>query len=560
MRIQFKLLTSSILKNLSLVFSVIAFSMQVYAQGVTIGSTNPPDPSALLDLQSSQQGFLLPRMTTAQRDAIQNPSIGLQIVNITTECVEVYFSGGWKPAVCNCSQPPPAPSTINGPAGFCANQSGVIYSVNPVAGASSYAWTVPAGASIVSGQGTSQIVVNFGNTSGNVSVSASNTCGVSSTTTVAVNVSVLNAAFLPLSGAVNNPVQMVPQAGYASYAWTFQGGTPSSSSAQQSQVTWSSTGTYSVGLIVTDAYGCSDTAVQQITISNCQPFSHTFTTCGQTGASGPSQTQCNNAYGAGVVSVNNGIQEWVVPQTGVYRITCYGAQSSPGAGGGAIIGADIPLNAGDKLHILAGQEGTVISTYTTGGGGTFVGIGPTYGTASPLIVAGGGGGVNPSHTFLATANASTSEAGHAGAGGTPGGTGGQGGVGGTSNSGGGGGGFYGNGWMGTSPAMGGDAFQNGGKGGTGSSARDGGFGGGGGSSTRPGGGGGYSGGGPASSDNGTSNRVSGGGGSFVHASAMNVATSNGLYNNSGAFNGLPVQNLNSYHTGHGMVTVTISCP
>ena len=52
----------------------------------------------------------------------------------------------------------------------------------------------------------------------------------------------------------------------------------------------------------------------------------TFTNCGQEGAYGPSQSQCDTEYGAGVVTVNNGIQEWMVPSSGIYQIEAYGAE------------------------------------------------------------------------------------------------------------------------------------------------------------------------------------------------------------------------------------------
>jgi hypothetical protein len=50
---------------------------------------------AILDLDSSQKGFLLPRMTTAQRNAIEVDKLkdqGLAIFNITTDCMEYYNS------------------------------------------------------------------------------------------------------------------------------------------------------------------------------------------------------------------------------------------------------------------------------------------------------------------------------------------------------------------------------------------------------------------------------------------------------------------------------------
>lgn len=67
-------------------------------------------------------------------------------------------------------------------------RQGVLYSIPPVG--SAYSWTVPAGASIASGQGTSQISVNWGATSGPVSCQITTTCGTatrSRTVTVSPN-------------------------------------------------------------------------------------------------------------------------------------------------------------------------------------------------------------------------------------------------------------------------------------------------------------------------------------------------------------------------------------
>ena len=56
------------------------------AQVIVGGET--PDPSALLDVRSTDQGVLLPRLTTVQRDAIPNPAMGLTIFNTTSNCLE----------------------------------------------------------------------------------------------------------------------------------------------------------------------------------------------------------------------------------------------------------------------------------------------------------------------------------------------------------------------------------------------------------------------------------------------------------------------------------------
>jgi fibronectin-binding autotransporter adhesin len=57
--------------------------------------TNTPDTSAILDLESATQGFLAPRMTTTDRNAIASPATGLLIYNTTTNEFNVYDGGGW---------------------------------------------------------------------------------------------------------------------------------------------------------------------------------------------------------------------------------------------------------------------------------------------------------------------------------------------------------------------------------------------------------------------------------------------------------------------------------
>ncbi|REJ80583.1 MAG: T9SS C-terminal target domain-containing protein, partial [Bacteroidetes bacterium] len=74
-------------------------------------------------------------------------------------------------------QPDPA-GQIAGPAGACRNQSGVVFTVPPVSGATSYIWTLPIGAT---GSSTSNsITVSFSNTyaGGFICVTPENTCGL----------------------------------------------------------------------------------------------------------------------------------------------------------------------------------------------------------------------------------------------------------------------------------------------------------------------------------------------------------------------------------------------
>jgi hypothetical protein len=84
----------------------------------------------------------------------------------------------------NTLSSPDSPASIAGPTGACKNQTGVVFSTTPVVGATSYIWTIPAGAS---GSSTStSITLNFGSTyaGGTLSVQAVNSCGASIPTSV----------------------------------------------------------------------------------------------------------------------------------------------------------------------------------------------------------------------------------------------------------------------------------------------------------------------------------------------------------------------------------------
>ena len=81
---------------------------------------------------------------------------------------------------------PAQPGIITGPASVCHNQNNVIYSIAAVPGAAYYTWTVPPGTQIKTGQGTVQIKVRFGNSAGNITVTAINSCVSSPIRTLAI--------------------------------------------------------------------------------------------------------------------------------------------------------------------------------------------------------------------------------------------------------------------------------------------------------------------------------------------------------------------------------------
>ena len=65
----------------------------LYGQ-VGIG-TNTPASSAILDITSTNKGMLLPRMTSAERMAINSPATGLLVFDTTTGSFLVFNNSTW---------------------------------------------------------------------------------------------------------------------------------------------------------------------------------------------------------------------------------------------------------------------------------------------------------------------------------------------------------------------------------------------------------------------------------------------------------------------------------
>jgi hypothetical protein len=297
---------------------------------------------------------------------------------------------------------------------------------------------------------------------------------------------------------------------------------------------------------VSDAAGNSGTSVSRtVNVAAVPSGPWNFTNAGATGRLGPSQAQVDANYSgstlAGKVTINTqGIQEWIVPSSGTYRIEAFGAQGGSGtvAGGlGARMQGDFALEKDNSFKIIVGQQPAFNSpTKAGGGGGTFVVKFPFDAVAGALVIAGGGGGSAGLSSALSHGslnlngnNGDQSQYAH-----DPGlgGSGGQGGFQGGAHAGN-GGGFLGNGEDGAVAESGGSSFQNSGTG-AGSLFGYGGFGGGGGGGNAGGGGGGG---------------YSGGGGSYHHPTA---GGGGGSYNS-----GTNKASQIGVKAGHGKVVITL---
>lgn len=74
----------------------VSATTQTHLNGsLTIGSTTTLDASAIADFRSTTKGFLPPRMTTTQRNAIATPANGLQVFDTDLNRLMIYGGGFW---------------------------------------------------------------------------------------------------------------------------------------------------------------------------------------------------------------------------------------------------------------------------------------------------------------------------------------------------------------------------------------------------------------------------------------------------------------------------------
>ena len=170
------------------------------------------------------------------------------------------WSGDGQVTITYVSSVPSVPGVITGNASICANASGN-YSIVPIPGATTYTWAVPPGSIINSGQGTTSINLTAGNTSGNISVTATFSCGTSGPSTL-----MLTIGLVPVIVASSNPASVcsggtstLTASGGSTYTWM-----PGNLTGASVVVAPLITTTYTV--TGTNAQGCSNTAMTTVTV------------------------------------------------------------------------------------------------------------------------------------------------------------------------------------------------------------------------------------------------------------------------------------------------------
>ncbi len=194
---------------------------------------------------SGERGFLPPRLTDAQMNAIAGPAEGLLIYNYTQKKLCVYSNSAWDCTV--FCKAPATPTMASWPGEVC-NGVGTAYTINSVPNATSYTWTWTGGGS-VAGNGTSATLT--ATSAGTLSCTATNSCGTSAAVSASIGVNTVPATPTMASwpGEVCNGVgtaytiNAVPNA--TSYTWTWTGGGSVTGNGTSATLTATSAGTLS---------------------------------------------------------------------------------------------------------------------------------------------------------------------------------------------------------------------------------------------------------------------------------------------------------------------------
>ena len=90
--------TNAVMTN-NIEFKEILYGTNFFSQSTgatTLGAQAAANASAMLDIRSTTRGFLPPRMTTTQRNAIASPATGLQVFDSTMNAMCEYNGTAWR--------------------------------------------------------------------------------------------------------------------------------------------------------------------------------------------------------------------------------------------------------------------------------------------------------------------------------------------------------------------------------------------------------------------------------------------------------------------------------
>jgi uncharacterized protein (TIGR02145 family) len=309
-----------------------------YCRSIVYYSAKPASPGAISGpvtgvCSGSTQVYSIAAVTNATNynwTAPTNASIisGQGTTTATVSFNSSFVSGTLSVNASNCiagtsanrtltlASKPGTPGSIAGTfLGVCAGSTQT-YSCPVVTGATFYTWTLPAGTTINSGQGTTSINITMGAAfvSGTISVSAGNGCGnsVVRSATISSAPSTPSSVSGPINGVCNGTNQNyscpISTTGASSYNWTVPVGSTINSGQGTNAINVTLPASYLSGTIaVTAGNACGSSSARSVTVRSIPATPGTI--------SGPASNLCNGgifAYSiaavAGTTSYN-----WIPP-------------------------------------------------------------------------------------------------------------------------------------------------------------------------------------------------------------------------------------------------------
>lgn len=209
---------------------------------------------------------------------------------------------------------PATPGAITGPKSVCRNTTGIVYSVAPVPGATSYIWTLPSGCTGTST--TNSISLSFSNafTGGFICVSAVNPCGVSPLSCMNISVMATSPSVpTPIVGPVivcgpTTVTYSTSSTNALSYVWTVAGGASIITGQGTNTITVNIPAGFGQGSVQVYAVNCvGNSAVRGLLITGIPTHGY--------GVTGPLYV-CANSSGTYSMPVVTGATSYVWSVTG----------------------------------------------------------------------------------------------------------------------------------------------------------------------------------------------------------------------------------------------------
>lgn len=272
------------------------------AMVTVMASQDPPDaPASIAGSTTICQGQTATYTTTTVADAtnyiwtvpsgvVINSGQNTQSINVTWNsnaggnvCAAANNLCGTSTPTCIAVSVSPSitPMLPVGAVNVCAGAT-ENYSIPPIAGVSAYSWSISGSGSIVSGQGTTAVVVNWAGSNDTICINATGTCGVSPDVCLPIVVTSIPAS-PSLSGpqiacpgqTVGYSVSAVP--GATTYQWQITNGTITSGQGTTNiQVTWNTNATAGI-VCVNAANTCGNSADNCFNVSLSIPIAGQIT-------------------------------------------------------------------------------------------------------------------------------------------------------------------------------------------------------------------------------------------------------------------------------------------